>query len=359
MVSSTTGSGCMNDPSVPATLSQASAAGAPGGWQRLKRDRMAVASMALLAFMTVACFAGPWLMEGWRNQPSSAVFHAPGSTGMVAVDTGETAARGQPEPPKTMSVTFICGADANGRDLLYRVLSGGRVSLIVGICAAAVSLLTGTIVGLVAGYAGGKLDGFIMRTVDVFYAMPRLLFALVLIAALDEPIRGLLGDCLAAADKAGNPSAKAAIEALLPYSKTLVLIFCLGMVEWLTMARIVRGQVLVLKEQQFIAAARCLGQSRWRIMTRHLLPNLWTVILTCVTLTIPVVVLDESFLSFLGLGIDEPAASWGALLKEGASAINPIAPRWWLPLFPSLAMIATLMALNFLGDSLRDALDVH
>jgi peptide/nickel transport system permease protein/oligopeptide transport system permease protein len=129
--------------------------------------------------------------------------------------------------------------------------------------------------------------------------------------------------------------------------------------EWLTMARIVRGQVLVLKEQQFVAAARCLGQTRWRIMFRHLLPNLWTVILTYLTLTIPVVVLDESFLSFLGLGIEEPAASWGALLKEGAEAINLIEPRWWLPVFPAVAMTATLLALNFLGDSLRDALDVH
>jgi peptide/nickel transport system permease protein/oligopeptide transport system permease protein len=131
------------------------------------------------------------------------------------------------------------------------------------------------------------------------------------------------------------------------------------MLEWLTMARIVRGQVLVLKEQQFVAAARCLGQTQWRIMFRHLLPNLWTVILTYLTLTIPIVVLDESFLSFLGLGIEEPAASWGLLLGEGAGAINLVEPRWWLPVFPALAMTATLLALNFLGDSLRDALDVH
>jgi oligopeptide transport system permease protein len=315
-------------------LSQAAAAGAPSGWQQLKRDRMAMVALGFLAFMMLACFLGPGIMDGWRNKPSEAVFVHPGSGN-------------------------VFGTDSNGRDLFYRVLSGGRVSLVVGLCAAAVSLIIGTAVGMTAGFFGGKVDAFIMRMVDVMYSMPRVLFALVLIAAVDEPIRSLLGGWLTAADKAGNGAVKDALESILPYSKTLVLILCLGMLEWLTMARIVRGQVLVLKEQQFVAAARCLGQTQWRIMFRHLLPNLWTVILTYLTLTIPIVVLDESFLSFLGLGIEEPAASWGLLLGEGAGAINLVEPRWWLPVFPALAMTATLLALNFLGDSLRDALDVH
>jgi peptide/nickel transport system permease protein/oligopeptide transport system permease protein len=324
----------MTDTATPAQLSQAAAAGAPGGWQRLKRDRLAMIALGFLIFMVLACFLGPLFLDGWRNQPSDSAFTHPGGKNLF-------------------------GTDGNGRDLFFRVLSGGRVSLVVGLCAAVVSLVIGTVIGMVAGFFGGKVDAFIMRMVDVLYSMPRVLFALVLIAALDEPIRTLLGGWLTAADTAGNVKLKEALESILPYSRTLVLILCLGVLEWLTMARIVRGQVLVLKEQQFVAAARCLGQTRWRIMFRHLLPNLWTVILTYLTLTIPVVVLDESFLSFLGLGIEEPAASWGALLKEGAEAINLIEPRWWLPVFPAVAMTATLLALNFLGDSLRDALDVH
>lgn len=334
----------MSDTAI-AGLSRAAAAGAPGGWQRLKRDRLAMVALSFLIFAGVMCFIVPPVMADWRNEPSAAVFQPPGTK-----VTGAT--EGQ-------SGFSLWGTDANGRDLFFRVLSGGRVSLLVGLCAAAVSLFIGTVVGVVSGFYGGKVDAFLMRTVDVLYSMPRVLFALVLIAALDEPIRALLGGWLTQADLAGHTTLKDALASVLPYSKTLVLIICLGMIEWLTMARIVRGQVLVLKEQQFVAAARCVGQSRWRIMTRHLLPNLWTVILTYLTLTIPVVILDESFLSFLGLGIEEPAASWGALLKEGAAAINPIEPRWWLPVFPALAMTLALLALNFLGDSLRDALDVH
>jgi len=272
-------------------------------------------------------------MDAARNAPSEATYQAP-------------------------RAAYPFGTDANGRDLLYRVLAGGRVSVIVALCAAAVSLLIGTVVGTVSGFLGGRVDNCIMRTVDMLYALPRVLFALVLIAVLDEPVRSRLGGWLTAADQAGHFGLKHALESVLPYSKTLVLIFCLGALEWLTMARIVRGQVLVLKERAFVEAARCLGLSPWRIIYRHLLPNLWTIILTYLVLTIPVVVLDESFLSFLGLGIDEPAASWGALLKEGAGAINPVETRWWLPVFPAVAMIATLLALNSLGENLRDALDV-
>lgn len=318
-------------------LGEAPTASTPGGWQRLKRDRMGMVTLGFLVVMAAACFVVPLCMDPAANRPA-------GSSAESYL------------PP---AGAHAFGTDANGRDLLYRVLSGGRVSILVGLCAAAVSLFIGTVAGLISGFFGGRVDALLMRTVDVLYSMPRVLFALVLIAALDQPIRSLLGDWLTEADKAGHAGLKEALGAILPYSKSLVLILCLGMIEWLTMARIVRGQVLVLKEQQFVAAARCLGQTQWGIMYRHLLPNLWTVILTYLTLTIPVVVLDESFLSFLGLGIDEPAASWGALLKEGAAAINPIESRWWLPVFPGLAMTMTLLSLNFFGDSLRDALDVH
>jgi peptide/nickel transport system permease protein/oligopeptide transport system permease protein len=143
----------------------------------------------------------------------------------------------------------------------------------------------------------------------------------------------------------------------MPYSKILVMIVSLGLVEWLTMARIVRGQVLVLREMTFVTAARAMGQSRGIILRRHLLPNLSTVILTYLTLTIPAVILDESFLSFLGLGIEDPAASWGSLLKDGAQIINPLDTKWWLLVFPAALMAVSLLALNFLGDGLRDAFD--
>ena len=305
-----------------------------GGRRRLRCNRPALVAAGFLTLLILACFSGPLVMEASGNMPSEATFHAPGRA-------------------------WPFGTDANGRDQLYRVLSGGRVSILIALCAAAVSLTIGTVVGMISGFHGGRVDSCIMRTVDVLYALPRVLFALVLIAVLDEPVRSLLGGWRTAADHAGNVRLKHALESALPYSKTLVLIFCLGAVEWLTMARIVRGQVLVLKERAFIEAARCLGLSKWRILFRHLLPNLRMVIFTYLMLTIPVVVLDESFLSFLGLGIDEPAASWGALLKEGAGAINPVETRWWLPVFPAVAMIATLLALNSLGDNLRAALDVH
>jgi peptide/nickel transport system permease protein/oligopeptide transport system permease protein len=198
-----------------------------------------------------------------------------------------------------------------------------------------------------------------MRLVDVLYANPRVLFVLILISALTGPLSLWINEARTAAEVRNWMTIKAWVDGAIPYQRTIILIFCLGLIEWLTMARIVRGQVLVLKEQQFIAAARVLGQSQWKIMIRHLLPNLWTVILTYLTLTVPVVVLDESFLSFLGLGIEEPASSWGTLLKEGAGAVNPLVSRWWLLITPAVAMGLTLLALNFLGDALRDAFDVR
>jgi peptide/nickel transport system permease protein/oligopeptide transport system permease protein len=147
------------------------------------------------------------------------------------------------------------------------------------------------------------------------------------------------------------------LNAWVGYSKIIILIVSLGLIEWLTMARIVRGQVLSLKNQQFILAARSLGQSHTRIIVRHLLPNIFGIVIIYLTLTIPAVILDESFLSFLGLGIQAPQASWGNLLSDGAQVINPVKSYWWLLLFPALAMSITLLALNFLGDALRDALD--
>ncbi len=314
------------------------------GWERLKLDRLAMVSLGVLLLSALACFLAPPLMESARNATSAFTYSPPG-TAVSALGGG--------------SYRAWLGTDASGRDVLYRVLSGGRVSLVVGLCAAAVSLGIGTLVGMTAGFYGGKVDSFLMRLVDVLYANPRVLFVLILISALTGPLSLAINEARAAAEARGWDAARQWVDGAIPYQRTLILIFCLGVIEWLTMARIVRGQVLVLKEQQFIAAARVLGQSRRKIMVRHLLPNLWTVILTYLTLTVPVVVLDESFLSFLGLGIEEPASSWGTLLKEGAGAVNPLISRWWLLVTPGVAMGVTLLALNFLGDALRDAFDVR
>lgn len=317
------------------------------GWQRLRRNRMAMLSLVFMGGIILACFLLPLALSPARNETSPNNFSAPQSERSVTTEQ-----RGEEQ------ITYYWGADVNGRDLLSRVLQGGRVSLLVGFAGAAISLVIGTAVGLLAGYMGGRVDHFLMRTVDVLYAVPRLLFMLVIIATLDESFRNMLGGIRSWADLNKHTGIKAWIDSVIPYSRILLMILCLGFIEWLTMARIVRAQVLVLREQQFIAAAKALGRGPWAIMRRHLLPNLWTVILTYLTLTVPVVILDESFLSFLGLGIEEPVASWGTLLKEGAQAINPLENRWWLLVFPSVVMAITLLTLNFVGDGLRDAFDV-
>lgn len=290
----------------------------PSAWRRLARKPVAVGCASVLVFLSLAAFLGPELMPASSALPSAAQYAPP-------------------------SWQHPFGTDLVGRDLLYRVLSGVRVSLIVGLCGAAVSLVIGTTYGLVAGYVGGRVDEVMMRLVDIFYSVPRLIFILVLINAFNSSLQQF--------------AAERGWRGLVDYSSIVILVVSLGVIEWLTMARVVRGQVLALKTRQFVTAAEALGQSHFRILIRHLLPNLLGVVIVYLTLTIPAVIIDESFLSFLGLGIQAPQASLGSLLSDGVSAINPVRNLWWMIVFPSAVMAVTLLALNFLGDALRDVLD--
>jgi oligopeptide transport system permease protein len=297
----------------------------PTAFARFRRNRSVQAACAVLAAVILAAVFGPLFLPESASQPSDLQYAPP-------------------------SAKHWLGADFNGRDLLYRLFIGGRISLIVGLSGAMVSLFIGTTYGLISGYAGGRVDAAMMRAVDVIYAIPRLIFIIILINIVEFRFRGWLEALF------GN-SPLPFLKALPSYAKTIILILSLGLIEWLTMARIVRGQVLALKNLQFVTAARSLGQSHFKILTRHLLPNLTGIIAVYLTLTIPAVILDESFLSYLGLGVDASQASWGTLLNDGATAVNPIKSNWWLLVFPAAAMSATLLAFNFLGDGLRDALD--
>ena len=290
----------------------------PGAWSRLLRRPPAKVSLWILAVVVVAAVLIPALLPASAKGVSNIQFS-----------------------PPTLQHPF--GTDLSGHDVFYRVLIGARISLLVGISGALISLFIGTAYGLVSGYAGGMLDALMMRAVEILYSIPRLIVIIIAISAFDGPMQKWLSSH--------------GLEWLTGYSRIIILVFSLGIIEWLTMARIVRGQVLSLKSLQFVAAARSLGQSHVKIILRHLLPNLTGIVVVYLTLTIPAVILDESFLSFLGLGLQEPQVSWGLLLADAAQTINPLRSYWWLLVFPAVAMSVTLLSFNFLGDALRDVLD--
>lgn len=269
-------------------------------WLRLRKNKLAVFGMIALALVGLACVVGPWLLPyGYEEQD---------------LDLGAS-------PP---SAQHWLGTDTLGRDLLVRLLYGGRVSLGVGLCATFVALTIGVVYGAVAGFVGGKRDAFMMRTVDIMYSLPFPIFVILLMVF---------------------------------FGRNIILLFvAIGAVEWLTMARIVRSQVMSVKKMEFVEAARSLGFGQTRIIFRHILPNIVGPIIVYTTLTIPAVMLLEAFLSFLGLGVQPPMSSWGVLIKDGAEKMEEFP---WLLIFPGLTFSLTLFSLNFLGDGLRDALDVR
>ncbi len=232
----------------------------------------------------------------------------------------------------------LAGRDEFGRDVLSRVFWGARISIIVGIVATFVSLLIGVTYGAIAGFVGGWVDDAMMRFVDILYSVPFIFLVIFIITIL------------------GEEHTKARLEQM-GIDRITIFYFVVGAIYWLTMARVVRGQVISLRTEPFIEAAHSIGVRRTRIIWRHILPNLLSVVIVYLTLTIPRVMLFEAFLSFLGLGVEPPDVSWGLLANEGIKVITPVKIYWWLIVFPSAALGITLYALNFLGDGLRDALD--
>lgn len=286
-------------------------------WARFRRHRAAWLAAWGLGLLIGAALVGPWISPYNPNAFVGGPFEAP-------------------------SLRHWLGTDVHGRDLLVRVLVGMRLSLVVGLVGAVISLVIGVLWGATAGYAGGRVDAVMMRTVDLLYAMPTLVFVIVIVTALN----GLLAHW----EAAGVPVNPA-------HARLAGLLLGIGSVSWLTMARIVRGEVLSLRTRPFVEAARVLGAGPGWIVRRHLLPNLAGVVIAYLALTVPSVVLYESFLSFLGLGIQPPAASLGTLIAEGAAQINPLRIYWWLIVFPAGTLALALLALNLIGDGLRDALD--
>ena len=287
-------------------------------WRRLKRNRLAVMGMFVVTFVVLASIVGPPII---RTLTGYTYDYIPSDPALLTSLPPFTTPNG------SFSWTHPMGTDNAGRDILARVLLGGRISLMVGIISTLVSLIIGITFGATAGYLGGRVDELMMRIVDVLYAIPYMMIVIVLLAFF------------------GGQS---------PLGQLMLLFAALGAVSWLTMARIVRGQVISLKNQEFILAARATGVTTWRIIARHLVPNTLGPVIVYATLTIPSVMLLEAFLSFLGLGVQAPLASWGSLAADG---IQNIAIFPWQLLCPGSTMAITLFSLNFLGDGLRDALD--
>ena len=267
-------------------------------WLRLKKNKLAVFGLCVVGFLILIAILTPWIAPyGYEEQN---------------LDLGAT-------PP---SAAHWLGTDLFGRDLLTRLMHGGRISLAVGLIATSVALVIGVAWGTIAGYVGGRTDAIMMRIVDAMYALPFIIFIILLMVV---------------------------------FGRSLLLLFiAIGAVEWLTMARIVRSQVLTIRNQEYIEASRAMGLSTSRILWKHVVPNSLGPIIVYATLTVPQVMLLEAFLSFLGLGIQPPQSSWGLLISYGAEVMEDYP---WLLIFPGLALSITLFALNFLGDGLRDALD--
>jgi oligopeptide transport system permease protein len=304
-------------------------------WNRFKRNRPAVLGAWFLAVLLALVILWPVILAIARHT-------GPAGRAFAESHDPEALSEEQFGPP---GARHWFGTDVHGRDLFSRTLYGAQISLLVGAVGTVVSLVIGVLWGAVAGYLGGRWDSVMMRFVDVLYSLPSIVFVIVLITTLEGWLKIWLAHV--ASPEWGK------------FARLLFLFAGLGAVSWLTMARIVRGQVLSLRHRAFVEASRVLGAGHGHILRRHILPNVLGVVIVYLALTIPAIILYESFLSYLGLGIQPPMASWGSLIADGAGQINTIRVYWWLLAFPGAVMVSTLLALNFLGDGLRDAWDVR
>ena len=304
-------------------------------WRRFKRNQLAVVSAWFLTALLAAILCWPLLLFTAEHLGS-------GAAAFAKTHDPDALASEQFQPP---SITHWFGTDVHGRDVLSRTLYGAQISLMVGAVGALVSLVIGVLWGAIAGYLGGRWDSVMMRTVDVLYSLPSIIFVIVMISTLEDWVKVFL--------------AHVAPAAWGKLARLLFLFLGLGAVSWLTMARIVRGQVLSLRHRAFVEASRTLGAGHRHILWRHILPNVLGIVIVYLALTIPAIILYESFLSYLGLGIQPPMSSWGSLIADGAGQINTVRVYWWLLAFPGGMLVSTLLALNFLGDGLRDAWDVR
>jgi oligopeptide transport system permease protein len=295
---------------------------------RFRRNRSAVLGAWYLAGLLAVVIVWPVLL---KISPSDfAQLHSP-----------DQLSDAQFSPP---NAKHWFGTDIHGRDVFSRVLFGAQISLLVGAVGALVSLIIGVLWGATAGYVGGRTDNIMMRIVDVLYSLPSIIFVIVLITTVGAALK--------------QSHFVEHSPALAGGLRVVLLFVGLGAISWLTMARIVRGQVLSLRARAFVEASRALGAQPHWILARHIIPNIFGVVITYLALTMPAIILYESFLSYLGLGVQPPMASWGTLIAEGVGQINAIRIYWWLIIFPGGILVTTLLALNFLGDGLRDAWDI-
>jgi oligopeptide transport system permease protein len=292
-----------------------------GAWYRLRKNKMALAGGVFILLLAGLSFIGPFFLEGdyYTNTVLEDKLTAPGGA-------------------------YTLGSDHLGRDQLGRIIKGGQISLLVGLVATFVSLTIGIGYGTISGYFGGKIDSVMMRIVDILYSLPFVIFVILLMVFAKD-----LGDSIDEWFRARGSEFSISGQ-----WNMLLLFIAIGAVEWLTMARIVRGQVMSLRQQEFIEACISLGLPTHRILFRHMVPNILGPVIVYTTLTIPAVMLLEAFLSFLGLGVQPPTPSWGLLIKDGADRMRE---AWWMLVFPGALFAITLFSFNFVGDGLRDALD--
>ena len=314
--------------------------------RRFFRNHLAIAGLIVLFVLFAACFGAlPWALSPAPSNDPAKILPARYENQMP------TLLKAPPSPEYWM------GTNALGQDLRPRFFFGGAISLSLGIASALIAILIGTSVGLLAGYIGGRTDAILMRLVDILYGLPYILLVILMRVALLPYFAGAIANTGYTLQHLHLLSSSLPDSTIAQWSNFLVLLVGIGSVSWLTLARVVRGQVLSLRDQPFIEAARSLGFPPRRIITRHILPNILGTIIVYGTLTVPAAVLSESFLSFLGLGIQPPIPSWGNLASEGMEALNPVLVRWWMIAWPCAGLSLALLALNFVGDGIREAFD--